>query len=55
VVTCEENILTGVAEPDGSLSQSATVVTTNIFRRRGERWRLWAHHGSPVITPSDGE
>ena len=54
VVTCEENILTGVAEPDGSLSESATVVTTNIFRRRGDRWRLWAHHGSPVITPSDG-
>lgn len=55
VVTCEENILTAVAEPDGSLSQSATVVTTNIFRLRDGRWRLWAHHGSPVINPSDGE
>ena len=55
VVTCEENILTAVAEPDGTLSESATVVTTNIFRRRGDRWRLWAHHGSPVIAPSDTE
>jgi ketosteroid isomerase-like protein len=55
VVTCEENILTGVAEPDGSLAESATVVTTNIFRRRGDRWRLWAHHGSPVIAPRDSE
>ena len=55
IVTCEENILTAVADPDGTLSQSATVVTTNLFRRRGDRWRLWLHHGSPVITPSDSE
>jgi len=52
VVTCEENILTAVADPDGSLSPSATVVSTNIFRRRDDGWRLWLHHGSPVITPS---
>ena len=52
VVSCEENILTAVADPDGSLSQSATVVSTNIFRRRSDGWRLWVHHGSPVITPT---
>lgn len=51
VVTCEENILTSVADPDGSMSQSATVVSTNVFRRRGDAWRLWLHHGSPVLTP----
>jgi uncharacterized protein (TIGR02246 family) len=52
VVTCEENILTAVSEPDGSMSESATVVATNLFRRRDGRWRLWMHHGSPVIAPS---
>jgi uncharacterized protein (TIGR02246 family) len=53
VVTCEEHILTAVAEPDGSLSQSARVVATNVFRRRDGRWRLWLHHGSPVLAPSE--
>jgi ketosteroid isomerase-like protein len=53
IVTCEENILTSVADPDGSLSESATVVATNIFRRRDDRWRLLVHHGSPVIAPSE--
>ena len=53
VVTCEENILTAVADPDGALSQSAKVVSTNIFRRRGGSWRLWLHHGSPVLAPSE--
>jgi ketosteroid isomerase-like protein len=53
VVSCEENILTAVADPDGTLSESATVVATNIFRRRPGGWKLWAHHGSPVIAPSE--
>ena len=53
VVTCEENILTAVADPDGGLSQSAKVVSTNVFRRRDDEWRLWLHHGSPVLAPSE--
>jgi uncharacterized protein (TIGR02246 family) len=53
VVTCEENILTAVADPDGTLSESAAVVATNIFRRRPGGWKLWVHHGSPVIAPSE--
>jgi ketosteroid isomerase-like protein len=53
VVTCEENILTAVADPDGSLSQSAKVVSTNVFRRRADGWRLWVHHGSPVLAPAE--
>ncbi len=53
VVTCEENILTAVADPDGGLSQSAKVVSTNVFRRRDDGWRLWLHHGSPVLAPSE--
>jgi ketosteroid isomerase-like protein len=52
VVACEENILTAVADAEGGLSESAKVVATNLFRRRGDRWRLWMHHGSPVIEPS---
>jgi ketosteroid isomerase-like protein len=51
VVTCEENILTAVADPDGTLSQSAKVVATNVFRRRTDGWRLFVHHGSPVLAP----
>ena len=53
VVTCEENILTAIADPDGGLSQSAKVVSTNVFRRRDDGWRLWLHHGSPVLGPSE--
>ena len=52
IVTCEENILTAVADPDGALSESAKVVSTNVFRRRVDGWRLWLHHGSPVLAPT---
>jgi ketosteroid isomerase-like protein len=55
VLTCEENILTSVAEPDGALSESAKVVSTNVFRRRADGWRLWLHHGSPVLAPTQDE
>jgi ketosteroid isomerase-like protein len=53
VVTCEENILTAVTDDDGSLSEGARVMSTNVFRRRPEGWRLWIHHGSPVLAPVD--
>ena len=52
IVSCEENILTAVADPDGTLSESAKVVSTNVFRRWPDGWRLWVHHGSPVIAPA---
>jgi uncharacterized protein (TIGR02246 family) len=45
VVTCTENILTAVEE-SGS---SGEVVATNVFVRRGDEWKLQAHHGSPVL------
>jgi len=54
VVTCEENILTGIDDPDGGLGGSQQVLATNVFRRRGQRWRLWMHHASPVLAPTDG-
>jgi len=40
-VTCDENILA-----DGT--GGGTVAALNVFRRHGDRWRLVAHHGSPV-------
>lgn len=55
IVTCEENILTAVADPDGALSESAKVVSTNVFRRRDDGWRLWLHHGSPVLAPTQDD
>ncbi len=52
VVTCEENILTSVGE-DGGFGENARVVATNVFRRRPDGWRLWVHHGSPVLAPPE--
>lgn len=51
VVTCEENILTGVDDEEHGLGGSQRVVSTNVFRRRGDAWLLWVHHGSPVLSP----
>lgn len=52
VVTCEENILTSVSD-DRGFGENARVVSTNIFRRRPGGWRLWVHHGSPVLAPPE--
>ena len=51
VVTCEENILTGIEDSEGGLGGSQRVISTNVFRRRPNGWRLWMHHGSPVLAP----
>ena len=55
VVSCAENILTAPGEPGGD----AKVLSTNVFRRFGDDWRMVLHHGSPVIRqvseePADG-
>src|SRR5690606_31621136 len=58
LVTCTENILSGgPAEEDGSAGPlvGGLVVATNVFRRTDSGWRLWAHHGSPVIAGADEE
>jgi ketosteroid isomerase-like protein len=58
VLTCSENILTSVGEDDDSASSrlaGGKVVATNVFRRTENGWRLWLHHGSPVLAPSDEE
>jgi ketosteroid isomerase-like protein len=57
IVTCAENILTGmpeVADPAPGLSAAGLsggrVAATNVFRRTPAGWRLWVHHASPVLT-----
>ncbi|HVB26908.1 MAG TPA: nuclear transport factor 2 family protein [Mycobacteriales bacterium] len=50
VVNCQENILTGL-DADTGFGDSARVCATNVYRRRGNGWRLWVHHGSPVLEP----
>jgi ketosteroid isomerase-like protein len=53
VLTCVENILTAMdpnnpaANPDSFAGAKA--VATNVFRRTDDGWRLWVHHGSPVL------
>lgn len=44
VVTCDENILTS-AEP----ADAGQMTATKVFRRGDGAWRLWLHHGSPVL------
>ncbi|MEV0276846.1 nuclear transport factor 2 family protein [Streptomyces sp. NPDC050610] len=52
LVTCTENILSGgPAEEDGALGPlvGQLVVATNVFRRTSDGWKVWSHHGSPVL------
>jgi ketosteroid isomerase-like protein len=58
LVTCTENILSSdEAEEEGELGRlvGGKVVTTNVFRRTADGWRLWSHHGSPVLTSAEDE
>lgn len=58
LVTCTENILSGgPAESEGELGPlvGQLVVATNVFRRSGDEWRIWSHHGSPVLASEDEE
>jgi ketosteroid isomerase-like protein len=58
LVTCTENILSGgESEEEGELGPlvGGKVVSTNLFRRTGAGWRLWSHHGSPVLTSGADE
>ncbi|MFC9429181.1 nuclear transport factor 2 family protein [Streptomyces sp. NPDC056987] len=60
LVTCTENILSGGPAEDGNELGPLVgqlVVATNVFRRTPEGWKIWSHHGSPVLTETeeDGE
>ncbi|GAA4620593.1 nuclear transport factor 2 family protein [Actinoallomurus vinaceus] len=49
VVSCAENIITAAEETEIGLTSGGSVVTTNVFVRTETGWRLWLHHGSPVL------
>jgi ketosteroid isomerase-like protein len=61
IVTCSENVLTGVEGSEGVEGgfgfTGGRIVATNVFRRTSDGWRLWVHHASPVmnITEDDDE
>lgn len=58
LVTCTENILSGgPAEEGSSLGPlvGQLVVATNVFRRTPDGWKLWSHHGSPVLAETGEE
>ncbi|MDX3850919.1 nuclear transport factor 2 family protein [Streptomyces sp. AK02-01A] len=58
LVTCTENILSGgPAEDGGELGPlvGQLVVASNVFRRTPEGWKLWSHHGSPVLAETAEE
>lgn len=48
VVCCAENILTAGDESETGFI-AGKVVATNTFVLTPQGWRLWIHHGSPVL------
>ncbi|WP_254812287.1 nuclear transport factor 2 family protein [Streptomyces cavourensis] len=58
LVTCTENILSGGPAEDGDALGPLVgqlVVATNVFRRTPGGWKLWSHHGSPVLAETGEE
>lgn len=58
LVTCTENILSGGPAEDGAdlgPLVGQLVVATNVFRRTPDGWRIWSHHGSPVLAETGEE
>ncbi len=55
IVTCEHGLLARTDEKDTGFGETARVVASNVFRRRGDGWRLWSHHASPVLGGDDQE
>ncbi|MDP9443119.1 MAG: nuclear transport factor 2 family protein [Actinomycetota bacterium] len=53
-VTCTENVLAaadlGRGGGAGQGFAGGKAVTTNVFRRGRNGWRLWIHHASPVLS-----
>jgi len=51
VVSCVENVLAGEASDH---LHGGTAVATNVFVRREGRWRMLAHHASPMLRVEGG-
>jgi uncharacterized protein (TIGR02246 family) len=49
-VTCTENVLTADDSTAEGTFNGGRAVATNVFVRKGDGWRLWIHHASPVIS-----
>lgn len=54
VLTCVENILTAGDEGDSSFA-AGKVVASNVYLRTPSGWRLWMHHGSPVLQSDEDD
>jgi ketosteroid isomerase-like protein len=52
-VSCEHSLLARISDADAGLGETARVVATNVFRRQPDGWRLWSHHGSPVLAADE--
>jgi ketosteroid isomerase-like protein len=55
VLTCAENIITASDDDASGFAAGGNVATTNAFVRTHDGWRLWLHHGSPVMLRSEDE
>jgi uncharacterized protein (TIGR02246 family) len=55
VLTCAENIITAADDDGAGFAAGGKVATTNAFIRTDRGWRLWLHHGSPVMLRSSEE
>jgi ketosteroid isomerase-like protein len=59
LVSCTENILSGGPAPEEGEEPGPLVgqlvVATNVFLRTPDGWKLWSHHGSPVLAESDDD
>jgi ketosteroid isomerase-like protein len=59
LVSCTENILSGgPAQDDGEVGPlvGGLVVATNVFHRTEDGgWKVWSHHGSPVLVEGEDD
>jgi ketosteroid isomerase-like protein len=55
LVTCTENVLTADAATGPDAFGGGKAVATNVFVRATDRWRLWIHHASPVLSVADDQ
>ena len=51
IVTVHENIISRVGEQN----HSASAVSTNLFARHGDGWKLFHHHASLTALPGEDE
>ncbi len=48
MVSCTENLLSAPEGMPETMFAGGRAVATNVFRHLDGRWRMWAHHASPV-------